>query len=210
MLQSVSNYLCAKSVETVKTSINLKCLQCSKLIICGKKCPLHFFCLSISRVASWPTSGVACSKMEIRKHPHCVDFTVELPPIPHIVVWLESPKDNPLHTTTHIFWVPLANIVSKHGLLLQKHPIFKVGGKYTPHSTHILYYFSLHTHITQILTNFTPILCPHNPTQFFKFWPPFHTNSFQACYSNFWLSRSPGVIIDTLRASISLSVWEEH
>ncbi len=67
---------------------------------------------------------------------------------------------------------------------VRKHPI--------PH-THILFYFDFNIHITPTLTNFTPILCPHDSTQFFHFFKTPHStpNSFRACYSTFWLSPPP-------------------
>ncbi len=113
-------------------------------------------------------------------------FISDLPPIPHnagwphtFFLWMELLIKPPFHP---IFQYILQILLPKMGFLCKE----------TPHFTNILCHFGLYTHITPTLTNFTPILRPHDSTQFFHFWPPHSTpHSFRACYSPFWLSRPP-------------------
>ena len=53
--------------------------------------------------ASWPKSRVACSEMEICKHPYCVDFTVEFTPhSTHCCVTRVTIGHPITHSNTHI------------------------------------------------------------------------------------------------------------
>ncbi len=107
--------------------------------------------------ASQPKSVVACSKMKIGKDPCCVDFYLGFTPPPHSTHCWVTPHNSSLNGVTDKAPIP------HNSSTFWKHCCR------TTHSIHILCHFDLYTHITPTLTNFIPILCPHNSTLFFHF-----------------------------------------
>ncbi len=106
--------------------------------------------------------------MKIRKDPYCMDFHLGF--TLHFTHCWVTPHNFSVNGVTDKAPIPdNSSTFCKYccrtwTFFVRKHPI--------GYSTHILCHFDFYTHITHTLTNFTPILCPHDSTQVFHFCPP--------------------------------------
>ncbi len=137
-----------------------------------------------------PKSIVACFKMKIRKDPYFVDFNFGF--TPHSThFWMTPHNFSVSGFTDKVHFPHISSTFCKYCcrtwvFLVRKHPI--------PH-THFCHIW-LHANITPSHTKFTPILCSHDSTQSFHFWPLIpHQNLFEHATPHFGWAAIPGFVM---------------
>ncbi len=128
---------------------------------------------------------------------------MKIPKDPYVLCglsWQIYPHSTHFWASPHCFSVngftgkaPIPHISSTFSKCCHRTQAFSVSVQKTPQSTHNLCHFDFYPHFTHGLTNFTPILCPHNSTPFFNFRPPIpHQILFEHATPHFLQAASPG------------------